>query len=70
VYRSVNLSYIISIEADAPQMRALTRSYEVLIKDKEIIAAEVMHEYNEGVRHSFQALSIFTDALGSLSTRV
>jgi hypothetical protein len=30
-------------------MRALTRSYEVLVKDKEIIAAEVMHEYNEGV---------------------
>jgi len=30
------------------QMRILTRSYEALIKDKEIIAAEVMHEYNEG----------------------
>jgi len=30
-------------------MWALTRSYEVLVKDKEIIAAEVMHEYNEGV---------------------
>jgi len=30
------------------QMRTLTRSYEALVKDKEIIAAEVMHEYNEG----------------------
>jgi len=30
------------------QMRTLTRSYETLVKDKEIIAAEVMHEYNEG----------------------
>jgi hypothetical protein len=31
-------------------MRALTQSYDALVKDKEIIAAEVMHEYNEGVR--------------------
>lgn len=32
-------------------MRALSRSYEALVKDKEIIAAEVMHEYNQGVCH-------------------
>ncbi|TRM55351.1 hypothetical protein BD626DRAFT_418403 [Schizophyllum amplum] len=30
------------------QLHALTRSFKALIKDKEIIAAEVMHEYNEG----------------------
>ncbi|KII88506.1 hypothetical protein PLICRDRAFT_111185 [Plicaturopsis crispa FD-325 SS-3] len=30
------------------QLQIMTRSYEALIKDKEIIAAEVMHEYNEG----------------------
>ncbi|KAK0503271.1 hypothetical protein EDD18DRAFT_1137180 [Armillaria luteobubalina] len=30
------------------QLNALTTSYKSLIKDKEIIAAEVMHEYNEG----------------------
>ncbi|OBZ69216.1 hypothetical protein A0H81_10806 [Grifola frondosa] len=34
----------------AVQLRALTRSYEVLLKDKAIIAAEVLHEYNEKVR--------------------
>jgi hypothetical protein len=27
----------------------MTRSYEILLKDKEIIYAEVMHEYNRGV---------------------
>lgn len=31
------------------QLKAMTASYKALIKDKEIIAAEVMHEYNEGV---------------------
>jgi len=30
------------------QLRVMTRSYEVLLKDKEIIFAEVMHEYNRG----------------------
>ncbi|CAL1705050.1 unnamed protein product [Somion occarium] len=29
------------------QLRALTRSYEALLKDKSIISAEVMHEYDE-----------------------
>jgi len=27
----------------------MTYAYNVLVKDKEIIAAQVMHEYNEGV---------------------
>lgn len=31
-------------------MRVLTRAFEELVKDKEIIAAEVMNEYNTGVR--------------------
>lgn len=31
------------------QLRALTRSYEALLKDKAIIAREVMHEYDEKV---------------------
>lgn len=31
------------------QMQVVTRSYQALIKDKEILAAEVMHEYNQGV---------------------
>lgn len=31
------------------QMRALIRSYEALIKDRSIIAKEVMHEYDEKV---------------------
>lgn len=31
-------------------MRVVTRSYQALVKDKEILAAEVMHEYNQGVR--------------------
>jgi len=30
------------------QLRALSRSYEILLKDKEIIYSEVMHEYNRG----------------------
>ncbi|KAL1687085.1 hypothetical protein GGG16DRAFT_128243 [Schizophyllum commune] len=30
------------------QLHALCRSFKALVKDKEIIAAEVMHEYNEG----------------------
>jgi len=30
------------------QMRVLTKWFEALVKDKEIIAAEVMHEYNTG----------------------
>jgi hypothetical protein len=42
-------------------MRALTRSYEVLVKDKELIAAEVMHEYNEGVRPAFHSLFALID---------
>ncbi|CCM00134.1 uncharacterized protein FIBRA_02161 [Fibroporia radiculosa] len=29
------------------QLRALTRAYEALLKDRSIIAAEVMHEYDE-----------------------
>jgi len=29
------------------QLRALIRSYEALLKDKAIIAAEVLHEYDE-----------------------
>jgi hypothetical protein len=33
------------------QMQALTKTYERLIKDKAIIAAEVMHEYDEKVIH-------------------
>lgn len=28
----------------------MTHSYKTLMKDKEIIATEVMHEYNEQVR--------------------
>ena len=32
------------------QSRALTRAYEALLKDRAIIAAEVMHEYDEKVR--------------------
>ena len=45
-----DLLYAFRMGADTvSQMRVLTRSYEALIKDKEIIAAEVMHEYNEGV---------------------
>lgn len=38
-----------SSKANWSQMRVLTRSYTTLVKDKEIIAAEVMHEYNTGV---------------------
>lgn len=30
------------------QVRILQRGYESLVKDREILAAEVMHEYNEG----------------------
>lgn len=29
------------------QMRAMTRAYETLLKDRAIIAAEVLHEYDE-----------------------
>lgn len=29
------------------QMRAMTRAYEALLKDRAIIAAEVLHEYDE-----------------------
>jgi hypothetical protein len=52
-------------------MRTLTRSYETLVKDKEIIAAEVMHEYNEGVcpTISFAVLSL-THESRSLCTHV
>lgn len=28
----------------------MTHSYKALLKDKEIIAAEVLNEYNQGVR--------------------
>lgn len=33
------------------QSRALVRSYEALLKDRAIIAAEVMHEYDEKVSY-------------------
>lgn len=32
------------------QLNTMVHSYSTLLKDKEIIAAEVMHEYNQGVR--------------------
>jgi hypothetical protein len=32
------------------QLRYMTVAFETLLKDKEIIAAEVMSEYNQGVR--------------------
>lgn len=31
------------------QLRALTKTYEALVKDRAIIASEVMHEYDEKV---------------------
>jgi hypothetical protein len=31
------------------KLHVMTRSFEALVKDKEIIAAEVMSEYNDGV---------------------
>lgn len=34
------------------QTRALTRSFEVLLKDRAIISAEMLHEYDEKVRSS------------------
>lgn len=34
-------------------MRSLTQAYEGLLKDKAIIAAEVMHEYDSKVRLCF-----------------
>jgi hypothetical protein len=37
------------------QLNVLIHTYTALLKDKDIIAAEVLHEYNDGVRlwHSF-----------------
>ena len=35
---------------DLVQIRAMNRSYEALLKDRSIIAAEVLHEYDEKVR--------------------
>lgn len=40
----------------ASKLYAQTRSFNALLKDKEIIAAEVLNEYNHGVR--FLALSV------------
>jgi hypothetical protein len=34
----------------AYQLNAMTYAFHTLLKDKEIIAAEVMNEYNQGVR--------------------
>lgn len=31
------------------QLNILVHSYNVLLKDKELVAAEVMNEYNQGV---------------------
>jgi hypothetical protein len=41
------------------QTSLLVQAYEALVKDRAILAAEVMHEYNEGVsRHTrFQRIS-------------
>jgi len=32
-------------------MSTLTNAFQMLVKDKDIIAAEVMHEYDEKVNH-------------------
>jgi hypothetical protein len=37
-------------DSPATQLRYITLSFETLLKDKEIIAAEVLNEYNQGVR--------------------
>ena|SRR5712672_1895130 len=39
------------------QVHALTTTYEALLKDRTIIAAEVLHEYDEKVRYCFPLLS-------------
>ena len=39
------------------QMRALTRSFEVLLKDRAIISAEMLHEYDEKVCDSILPLA-------------
>lgn len=39
------------------QSHVLVRSYEVLIKDREIIAAEVMAEYDQSVSRTEQVVS-------------
>ena len=57
------------------QSRAMTRSYEALVKDRAIIAAEVLHEYDEKVSAqpaSFRVRGVaqIFPPLRSLSTRV
>lgn len=38
------------------QLNMTTRAYEALIKDKAIIAAEVLHEYDEKARISLSGV--------------
>jgi hypothetical protein len=59
----VSASFIYNVQA-----HAMTHTFKALIKDKEIIAAEVFNEYNSGVRaflfHTQQ--NMFLPVFGSL----
>ncbi|KAI0302043.1 hypothetical protein BC826DRAFT_1089859 [Russula brevipes] len=48
---------MIGVSFQVRTVRVLTATYEALLKDRAIIAAEVLHEYDERVRHCFLMLS-------------
>lgn len=66
---------LLDIDSDAEytwsQLHAMMFSYTALIKDKEIIAAEVMNEYNEGVSTIFRIIrsSVCANVSSSSSIR-